>query len=262
MKICYSELLLLGNPVLQNVDSLIALGGDRVELMMDGEPWDDSDGRWNNLADELLKRKVTYSVHPSAWDTNLTCENRLIREAVLRINKQAMDFAAKIGARELVLHPGFVTSSAFSKKTAARRALEATRELASYAKPLGLRLNFENVGYHGQSIYTMDEFIRALDDIDDTVGYLIDTGHANINGWNIPELIRSLSGRIDAIHLHDNNGTGDSHLPINKGNINWKPVFAAIRETCPDCELILEYAPATPLEELTIGRKLLVSELQ
>ena len=259
MKISYSELILLGNPVLQNVDRLIALGCDRVELLMDGEPWDDSYGRWNDLANELVKRKVIYSVHPAAWDSNLTCENRVIREAVLNMNKQALDFAAKIGAHQMVLHPGFLSSPAFSKQTAARRAMEATWELAAYAKPLGVKLAFENVGYHGHSIYTMEEFASALDGVDDTVGYLIDTGHANINGWNIPRLIRHLSGRLDGIHLHDNDGTGDAHLPLYKGNIDWEPVFAAIRDTCPDCELILEYAPGTPLEELSEGHRLLAA---
>ena len=66
-----------------------------------------------------------------------------------------------------------------------------------------------------------DEYACALDGIDETVGYLIDVGHANINGWDVPTLIRRVAPRLYGLHIHDNNGNSDQHLPIGDGTMEW-----------------------------------------
>lgn len=258
MNICYSELILLGGPVIDNVKKLMSSGSQRIELMMDGAGWDDVNGTWSKLAIELPKTGASFSVHPAAWDTNLTSQTKVLRDATLQLHKDTILFASKIGAEQVVLHPGFSYSPAFDKKTAQRQAREATEELIEVAKPLGIRLAFENVGYNGSCLYTYDEFAAALDGLDDTVGYLIDTGHANINGWDIAKLIDKLSDRLYALHIHDNNGISDQHLPIYDGNIKWQPIFDNIKKMRDDFELILEYAPSIPLERLTEGKAILL----
>ena len=262
MKISYSELALLGKPVLENVDSLIALGAKKIELMQEGEPWDDVDRQWDKLAKELVQRKVEYSVHPPPWDHNLTSETHSIREAVFDLYKRCIEFTAAIGGGQMVLHPGFYSSPAFSKDTAKKRALEATHKLSAIAKPLGVKLAFENVGFRGQSLYDMEEFISVLDGMDETVGYLIDTGHAHLNGWDIPGLIRRTAPRLLGIHLHDNDGKGDSHRPLYEGTINWDPIVAAIRETYLQGEIILEYAPFVNIEQYPKDEKTLMELLK
>ena len=46
-----------------------------------------------------------------------------------------------------------------------------------------------------------------------------------------------------AIHIHDNSGVADEHLPVGEGTIKWEGIFAAIKELSDHCQLILEYAP-------------------
>lgn len=75
----------------------------------------------------------------------------------------------------------------------------------------------------------------------DKWGMLFDTGHANVNGWNIPSLIRTLGSRIKGFHLHDNDGMTDSHQPIYNGTIPWNDVFAAISEMPSPPDLTVEY---------------------
>lgn len=261
MKICYSELIILGNPVLENVDRLIALGADRIELMMDATPWDTKGDNWERLALELAKRPVKFSIHPPAWDTNLVSQIEELREATLQLHKRALQFAHKIGATQMVLHPGFSGSSAFDKAEARARAREITKELAVIAKPLGIRIAFENVGYQGQSIYTFDEYIHALDGIDDIVGYLIDTGHANINGWDVVELIKAVTPRLCGLHIHDNTGKNDAHLPIYKGTLPWDELFNAMKLAPENCEFVLEYTPGTPIESLVEGKRILLDKV-
>ncbi len=261
MRICSSELILLNNPVMENVDSLIEIGSDRIELMMDGAAWDSYHEDFSKLSQELKSRDAYYSVHPAAWDINLTAETRILREAAYQHHLQVLDFAAEIKASQVVIHPGFAGSPCFSKERAQERAREYTSRLAERAKALGIQLAFENVGVMGHSIYTEEEFMKALDGVDPVVGYLIDTGHAHANGWDLPGLIETLSDRLVGLHIHDNHGKSDEHLPIYQGTIAWDGVLEAIKTFARNCELILEYAPGTPLEELSMGRKILLDLL-
>ncbi len=198
---------------------------------------------------------------PPAWDINLTSENKAIREASFSEYKKSIEFAGMIGASHVVIHPGFCFSPVFDRKLAQDRATDYINQLCEVAKPLNVKLVIENVGYNGSSMFTQDEFASFLDSIDETAGYLIDTGHAHLNGWDIPKLIKDTKERLLAIHIHDNSGVADEHLPVGEGTIQWEGIFAAIKELPEHCQLILEYAPMTPLEKLRVGKELLLKEV-
>lgn len=261
-QICYSDLALLSNDLFDNIDQLIKHGADKVELLMDGQEWNEMEDLFETLVPKLQSLPVDYTIHPPAWDINLTSENRATRETAFSEYKKAIEFAGMIGASHVVIHPGFCFSPVFNKQTAQQRAAHYINELCQVAKPLNVKLAIENVGYNGSSLFTQEEYTNFLRDIDETAGFLIDTGHANLNNWDIPRLIKETKDRLLALHIHDNDGTGDDHLAIGEGTIDWKSVFTAINEYASHCELILEYAPNTPLEKLQPGKDLLLSEIQ
>ena len=88
----------------------------------------------------------------------------------------------------------------------------------------------------------------------------MDTGHAHVNHWDVPALIDRLKDRLFGIHIHDNKAGADSHLPMYEGSLNWPAIFRAILNIPGDCDLVLEYAPGTPLYRLDEGRRILEKE--
>ncbi|GLY09239.1 sugar phosphate isomerase/epimerase family protein [Pseudobacillus badius] len=260
--ICYSDLAVLSHGLFDTIDELINYGADKIELLMDGPKWDQMEDLFLELAPRLKSLPVRYTIHPPAWDINLTSENRATRETAFSEYKKAIQFAGLIGASHVVIHPGFCFSPVFNKQTAQQRAADSIHHLCQIAKPLNVKLAIENVGYNGSSLFTQEEYTSFLDGIDEAAGFLIDTGHAHLNKWDIPRLVKETRERLLALHIHDNDGTGDDHLSIGEGTIEWKPVFAAINEYAPQCELILEYAPNTPLEKLRESKDLLRREVQ
>lgn len=249
------------NDIFANIEQLIAYGADKVELLMDGDKWDDMERLFEEFTPKLKALPVGYTVHPPAWDINLTSENKAVREASFSEYKKAIQFAGMIGADHVVIHPGFCFSPIFNKRLAQERAKAYIHRLCEAAKPLNVKLVLENVGYNGSSLFTQAEFIQFLESFDETAGYLIDIGHAHLNQWDIPRLIRETSHRLLAIHIHDNTGTGDDHLPIGAGTVPWDEIFAAMREISSNAQLILEYAPGTPLEKLHEGKQLLLQHV-
>jgi sugar phosphate isomerase/epimerase len=55
------------------------------------------------------------------------------------------------------------------------------------------------------------------------VGFTLDVGHANTVGL-VDEFLDQLNNHISHVHIHDNMGKKDEHLPLGKGSIDWKRV--------------------------------------
>lgn len=256
MNIYYSDLCLLNNDISTNIDKLKEFGADNVEIMNDGKQWNEFEIRMESLAGVLNSKDVGYSVHAPVFDVNLTSENSEIRKASLETYKQSIVFASKINAKYVVIHPGFCKTFVFDKELAILRCKEALHILDKVSKKYSMPLLIENVGIFGSSIFTFNQFVTLLDEFDDNIGYLIDVGHAFLNGWNIPKLIKQTREKLFSLHIHDNNGKSDSHSPMYEGIIKWEEIFDALKELDHEFNIVLEYKSETPLIKLRQGKNL------
>lgn len=258
MQIYYSNLCKMGDGLSESLSQMVNYGGDSIELMLDGGAWDEFEAHSRELAKILSDRPVTYSVHTPVWDMNLTSENAQAREAAMEAYRNSITFAALIGAEHVVLHPGFCYTPAFDKATAQRRAGAAIEKLCEFNGQYKISLLVENVGNSATSIFTQEEYIAFIQMFDGAIGSIFDIGHANLCGWDLSRTILRLNPYLRAVHLHDNDGRVDAHLPIGEGGIHWQSVFEALRECSPDLRLILEYGIGTPLEKLQKGKEILL----
>ena len=256
--ISYSDSCLLNYGIEDNIEKLIENGADSIELMMDGQYWGDTEATIRSLSGKLSKYHVEFSIHPPTFDTNLVSENKLIRETTFNEHKKAILFGKAINARYIVIHPGFYYSPRFDKEATKDKAYEVVIKLNDIAKQYGIKLAIENVGYNGTSLFTQEEYIHFVEGMDDNIGYLIDTGHANINKWNIPEVIEKTKDRLIALHIHDNYGDTDEHNPIGQGNIEWENIIKAIKNTPLNFDLVFEYKPGTEMYVLKEHKDMLI----
>lgn len=261
MRVFYSELCLIGGSVESNVDKLIAHGAENVELMLDGEGWNDFHLRIDELATILAKKHIGYSIHVPVWDANLTSECAHLRSAVLESYKAAIAFAARINAQHVVLHTGWCSDPHFSKGLGRNRARTALENLVEFNKAYNQQLLVENVGSPAASLFTERQFIDFLNGFPESVGYVVDIGHAYINKWRIESLLHELGDRLYALHIHDNDGYRDEHAPIGQGNIDWRMVLEAAASTRRNLGLVLEYNIGTDLERLTQGKSFLENSI-
>ncbi len=62
-------------------------------------------------------------------------------------------------------------------------------------------------------------------------GFCLDTGHLNVFSDKPLELWMKTLGRyLREVHLHDNNGKTDEHLPIGAGNFPFQDLFRMLKE--------------------------------
>jgi sugar phosphate isomerase/epimerase len=95
---------------------------------------------------------------------------------------------------------------------------ESLRRLEAFSQELGVKVALENMPRSPFSMATTPEaLLELMDGID--VGFCLDVGHANTNG-NLKEFVK-LKGRIVNLHVHDNKGQTDEHLPIGGGTVDF-----------------------------------------
>ena len=97
----------------------------------------------------------------------------------------------------------------------------------------------------------VDALRRSLDETPpDLVGICYDSGHANIDVPGHPaDGIEHLERRLDrlqALHLHDNDGTGDQHRPPFYGTVDWPRLVSDIRRSAYPRMLSFELSMREP----------------
>ena len=75
---------------------------------------------------------------------------------------------------------------------------------------------------------------------DSRIGVCLDLGHANYSQVGIAGWFEELGEKIGYLHLSDNMGTYDDHLPLGQGSIDWDEADRLWRGLKRDTPLTLE----------------------
>ncbi|WP_245954665.1 sugar phosphate isomerase/epimerase family protein [Paenibacillus flagellatus] len=218
-----------------------------LELSMDGPNWTEP-VHWDDEFRRFRGHPGPISVHSPIWELNLASARfPMLAEYSYAVYKECLAWSAHIGAEQVVLHPSLYSTPLFLRKSSQARSIENLKRLGDDAKRLGIELAVENVGFREGALFDQDEFVRLFEDIP-TITALVDVGHAHINGWNTPELLRTLGDRLGAVHLHDNDGVDDLHQPIGEGTIAWEPIWEVLRSLRHPFRSIIEYQFDTPVD--------------
>lgn len=161
-----------------------------------------------------------------------------LRDTAHRLFVRALDVfaAAGIGLANVHPDPGPTVLAA----EAPSRNADAVARLAEAAEERGLRLMVENLGRFGRV-----EQLRPLLEAAPGAGFHLDVGHANLGrGPGEPsrtaELLEAFGDRLAHVHVSDNVGVDDLHLPLGAGTIDWPAAVAALKAVRWDGTVTLE----------------------
>lgn len=117
--------------------------------------------------------------------------------------------------------------------------------LASVAGRLGVTVCLENMPFVEFPLSGSDKILELLRDINSPYLKLcFDTGHANMLGEPIDGAVRDAGVEmLKIVHIHDNMGDRDSHLPPYDGNIDWGRAIEALYDIGFDGVISLECSP-------------------
>lgn len=128
-----------------------------------------------------------------------------------------------------------------SYETMMRENVEYFRRHAEYAAKFGTGLALENVPAPAGGLVSAEQLCDLVDRIDmPNVGICWDTGHANLGKQDQPAAIRTMAGKLHALHIADNKGEKDDHTIPYLGMIDWTPIVEALKETGYDGDFTYE----------------------
>lgn len=170
---------------------------------------------------------------------NLASNDQTVRERSLFLISEALTLSKRLGAPFYSVHAGFITDpigfgttsfifpmpeSPDEGRYALERFIEALKIVLEKANRLGLRILVENnvctPELRGKLLLqTADEFAELFGAISDPhLGILLDTGHLNVTAHTLDfdrlAFIEQVAPYTRAFHVHDNDGSADTHQPI------------------------------------------------
>ncbi len=163
---------------------------------------------------------LKYTVHGLVADVNLASIYPELREVSVSLHRQAIEASAAAGANLYVIHPGYAAWS-FCRLDALKALDLSLQELSPLQEELGIRLGVENMP-------KSDWLFFHEPGLDlQGMGLVLDVGHAQTCGTLAEFLVLP---ELAHVHLHDNFGQSDEHLPLYKGCIDFVPVLKMIEE--------------------------------
>lgn len=141
---------------------------------------------------------------------------------------KAIDAAALLGVDFAVLHPNTttLTMDIYDRKAQYDSVMNHLAPFAEHAKKVGLNIVVENMRYVPSHIPSHrycqepDELCEIADALG--IGVCWDFGHANIGALKQSEALSYVGKRLKILHVNDNNGVDDIHIPPFTGKTDWK----------------------------------------
>ena len=231
MKLGASTLAGLPGNLEETLEFIESLGLEYAEIVYQ-YPHDNMD------IDNIASFNLKYSIHAPFNDINIASLNEKSRMNSIDQIKESIDFANKINAEAVVVHPGttsFLTNKFFLNELY-EVANESIAEIGEYGDDSGVLVTIENMPDFSTMIY---QNISDLNELLTSLGmYMtLDIGHANHVGYSPDEMIFD---SIKHVHVHDNFGDDDSHLTLSEGSIDLKYIINTLEEKNYDGIYILE----------------------
>ena len=142
-----------------------------------------------------------------------------------------IDFANQFNIPTVVMH---ITGGDNPPKTNAN-SLTYIEMVLSHCEKYGITLCLENLRRLDYLQYVFDNLSSP------NLKFCFDSGHANVMTHNVATFPWDVFGsKLSCLHLNDNHGSKDEHLPPLYGNILWEPLIKKITKFKADVNFTLE----------------------
>jgi sugar phosphate isomerase/epimerase len=194
-----------------------------------------------------------YSFHaPFGDDIDISSLDTAKREYAVDEILQAVEAAALLSVHYFVIHPGPEESHIPSREERLLRienVAAVLNRVAVRCEELGIRCALENKLPHLLFGNSSDLLWILASLQSNQIGACLDTGHAYLAGDLYP-LVYKVAPYLRLLHVHDNKGQGDDHLPPGDGRIDWTALCKELAAVHFQGALILELSSAGDPESI------------
>ncbi len=194
----------------------------RPEIGVDGEAMDRYDRRtFARIGREFARAGIELTLHGPF----LNLVAGAVDQRILRATRQRLDRFAELmpylGPKGVVVHPEYdPRRHIFYRDYWVETTVASFEPLAGVCRTEGIILSLENT--YEQTPDILVELLSRLPG----AGFCLDPGHVvSFAGTPLTLWLDALGTRVTHLHLHDNDGSSDQHLPVGQGTIDFQSVF-------------------------------------
>ncbi len=163
------------------------------------------------------------TVHGPFMDLSPGAVDPLIRRVTMERFSQTLNIAGLLGAGNVVFHSGYEKWK-YEHRTELwlENSLRIWEPVVAQAEAKGLTISIENIfEEEPKNLRMLAEAVNS-----GNFGLCFDAGHFNLfSTISLKQWLSIVSPYLLELHLHDNDGTRDSHLPPGKGVFDFKALF-------------------------------------
>lgn len=171
----------------------------------------------------------------TAWYLPFASPIKRVRQAAVDEVTACLELFAAVGAQNVNVH---ITRGIhlFGAEQQLLHNGESFAALAQAAAVHGITIVVE----HAPDAWCGMHEIRRILDADGRLGFHLDVGHANVARLALEDLLQALGSRLRHVHMSDNRGQHDDHMPIGAGRINWPRAVRLLKQHGYDGTVTLE----------------------
>ncbi|KPJ77068.1 MAG: sugar phosphate isomerase [Deltaproteobacteria bacterium SG8_13] len=222
-------------PVLDELAEIAGLGFDYLELTLDPPEAHHSQVRKMaaKLRAELRRRQMGLVCHMPTF-VSLADLTDSIRRASVGEVLASLEAAAELQPAHVVLHPAHIAGMGpYVMDMARQHALDSLAAIADRAGELGLVVCLENMFPRTLFCVEPDDFQLVFEQFP-ALQLTLDIGHGCIGsprGNRVLQFIQRFAKRVGHLHVSDNFGKRDDHLPLGTGSIPFAAILKELKKT-------------------------------
>lgn len=208
------------------VSEICDVGFDGWEISADGNYRLDKPETFAAVKKVISETGLEVSVHAPFSDLNPASINMPIWEETVNQLAKTIECAAEL-TDTVVIHPGYLSPvSRYDSAFAWQNHKRACVRLGETAERVGVAACLENMpdldDFFCRDPYELDGFVEGT-----AMHSMLDVGHANTT-HNLMDFCKIILPQARHMHIHDNHGGRDEHLPLGDGNIPWDKIMPKI----------------------------------
>lgn len=198
-------------------------GFDFVDLFFEGDK-----GSYHYIDPQKIAKALNDygldKVGHTAWSLPIGSEIKDLRQKAVEILQKHIEICSEIECDKMTVHAHW-PSPLFNSDEGVKFQTDSLQQLADYGEPRGVQIIYESITTSRDNVANIKRILKH----NPKIGFHADIGHLNLHGKDPLECMTIFQDRLAHIHMHDNDGARDLHLPIGCGMIDWNTLIKNLK---------------------------------
>lgn len=171
---------------------------------------------------------LAFTAHAPISDINIASFNPEIRAMALRLVRQTIEAAGRMGIDRVTVHPGLrMPMARWDDDKLRALTVDAAQQLAQVGEEVGVTVCLENMAKNWVMTFQDPAWFADVFGRMEHLRFCFDLAHAHTNGEGcVDQFVTDFASHCGNVHVSDNHGELDAHLVLGKGTV---PLEWAVR---------------------------------